>query len=155
MISSNFNGLLRTATSVELFRDMNRIPACKMTLLEFSLNDFLWIQRIQWIMTKYKSGMVTKGITHLLTDTLPVLVIKSAFSLLSLGRYPLALTTLNRYQSKDSSEKFFFTTISRNVTIVRCRMSLVTILVLDFLSWFTEFRESHLGKTLMSWFNDF
>ena len=30
-------------------------------------------------MTKSKSGMVTKVITHLPTDTLPVLIIKSAF----------------------------------------------------------------------------
>ena len=43
-----------------------------------------------------------RGITHLATDTLPVLVIQSVFSLLPLGRY---LTTLNRYQPTDSSEK--------------------------------------------------
>ena len=82
-------------------------------------------------MTKSKSGMVTKVITHLLTDTLPLLVIKSAFSLLPLGRYLLPVTTQNRYQSTGSSGKFFFATTSRNVTIVRWRMSLVTILVLD------------------------
>ena len=29
------------------------------TAIEFSLNDFLWIQRIRWIMTKSKSGMAT------------------------------------------------------------------------------------------------
>ena len=83
-------------------------------------------------MKKSKIGMVTKVITHLLTDTLPVLVIKSAFSLLSQGRYLLLVTTLNRYHSTGSSGKFFFTTILRNVTIGRCRMSLVTILVMDF-----------------------
>ena len=33
------------------------------SLMEFFLNDFPWIQRIQWIMTKSKSGTVTKGIT--------------------------------------------------------------------------------------------
>ena len=54
-------------------------------------------------MAKSKSGMVTKVITHLLTDTLPVLVIKSAFSLLPLGRYLLPVTTQNRYQPTDSS----------------------------------------------------
>ena len=96
---------------------------------EFSLNDFLWIQ---WIMTKSKSGMVIRGITHLATNTLPVPVIQSVFSWLPLGRYLLSLTTLNRYQPTDSSEKFFFTTTSRNVSIVRYRMSLVAILPLDF-----------------------
>ena len=83
-------------------------------------------------MIKSKSGMVTKVVTHLLTDTLPVLVIKGGFSLLPLGKYLLPVTTWNRYKSTGSSGKFLFTTTSRNVTIVRCRMSLVTILVLDF-----------------------
>ena len=48
-------------------------------------------------------GMVTKVITNPLTDTLPVLVIKSAFSLLPLGRYLLSVTTQNRYQSTGST----------------------------------------------------
>ena len=74
-------------------------------------------------MTKSKSDTVAKVITHLLTDTLPVLVIKRAFSLLSLGRYLLPVTTWNRYQSTGSRGKSLFTTTSRNVTIVRCRMS--------------------------------
>ena len=81
------------------------IVAC--CLLEFFLNGFSWIQRIQWIMTKSKSGMVTKVITYLLTDTLPVLVIKSEFLLLPLGSYLLPVTTRNRYQSTGSSGKFF------------------------------------------------
>ena len=76
--------------------------------------------------------MVTKVITHLLTDTLPVLVIESVFSLLTLGGYLLPVTTQNIHQSTGSCVKFFYTTTSRNVTIVRCRMSLVTLLVLDF-----------------------
>ena len=83
-------------------------------------------------MKKSKNGMGTKVITHLLTDTLPVLVIKSAFPLLPLGRYLLPVSTQKRYQSTGSSGKFFFTTTSRNVAIVRCRMYLVTILALDF-----------------------
>ena len=57
---------------------------------------------------------------------------KSAFSLLPLGRNLLPVTTQNRYQSTGSSGKLFFITTSRNVTIVRCRLSLVTILILDF-----------------------
>ena len=76
-------------------------------------------------------GTVTKVITHLLTDTLSVLVIKSAFSLLPLGRYLLPLTTQNRYQSIGSSGKFFFTTTSKNITIDRWVIPLVTKLLLD------------------------
>ena len=45
-------------------------------------------------MTKSKNGTVTKDIIQLETNTLPVLVIKSAFSLLPVGRYLLPLTTL-------------------------------------------------------------
>ena len=82
-------------------------------------------------MTKSKGSMVTRGITHLAIYTLPMLAIESVFSLLSWGRYLLPLTTLNRYQPTDGSRKFFFTTVSRNVSIVSYRMSLVTILLLD------------------------
>ena len=70
-------------------------------------------------MTKSKSSMVTRGISQLATNTLPVLVIQNAFSLLPMGRYLLPLTTLNRYEPRDSRGKFFFTTRSRNVSIVR------------------------------------
>ena len=117
--------------------------------IEFSLNDFPWIQQIHWIMTKFKSSMVTRGITHLVSDTLPVLVIQSVFSLLPLGRYPLPITTPSRYQPRDSSGKLLYTTISRNVTFVRCRMSLVTILLLDLvmIHWIQKksFRENSNG----------
>ena len=82
-------------------------------------------------MTKSKSSIVTKGITHLTTDILPVLVIQSVFSLLPLGRYPLPITTPNRYQLTDSSGKLLYTTISRNVSTVRHIISLETILLLD------------------------
>ena len=77
------------------------------TTTEFYLNEFHWIQQIKWIMTESRSGMATKSITHLATNTLPLLVIQSAFSLLSLGRFLMPLTTLNRYQPTDSSRKFF------------------------------------------------
>ena len=82
-------------------------------------------------MTKSQSGMVTKGITQLATNTLPVLVIQSAFSLLQLGGYLLSITTLNRYQPRDSSRKILFTTSSCNTSIVSYGMSLVTIPVAD------------------------
>ena len=116
----------RKTQVTERILKMNLIHAS----LEFSLNDFLWFQRIQWIMTKSMSSMVTRGITHLPTDILPVLVIQSVFPLLPLGRYLLPFTTLNRYQPTDSRVKSLFTTISRNVSIFRYRISLVTILLL-------------------------
>ena len=94
-----------------------------MTFPEFS--------EIQWIVTKSKSSMATRGITHLATDTLSVLVIQIVFLLLCLGRYLLPVTTLNRYQPTDSSGKLLFTTVLRNISIVRYRISLVTILLLD------------------------
>ena len=83
-------------------------------------------------MAESKSGMVTRGITHLATNTLPVLVIQSVFQLLPLSRFLFPATTLNRYPTTDSSVKFLFSTTSRNVSIVRYRVSLVTILLLDF-----------------------
>ena len=64
---------------------VNFVETETMLSIEFFLNDFTWIWRIQWTMTKSKSDMVAKGITHLVTNTLPVLVISSAFSLLLLG----------------------------------------------------------------------
>ena len=97
-------------------------------------------------MTKSKSGVVTKDITHLATNTLPVVVIQSVFLVLPLGTYLLLLTTLNRYQTTDSSGQFFFMTTSRIVSIVRYRLSLIT----TYLSWilsYNEFLESHLAKT--------
>ena len=89
-------------------------------------------------MTKSRSGKVTKGIIHLLTDASPVLVIIRMHFLLLLGRYLLPLTTLNIYQSIDTSGKVFFTTSSRYVATVRYRMSLVAILVLDFGLWIIQ-----------------
>ena len=77
-------------------------------------------------MTKSKSGMFTKNITHLVTNTLPVVVIQSVVSLLPQDRYLLPLTTLSRYQPTNRCEEL------RNVSIVRYRMSLVTIMHLDF-----------------------
>ena len=49
--------------------------------------------------------MVTRGIIHHATETLPVIVIQSVFLLLPLSRYLLPLPTLNRYQPADSSGK--------------------------------------------------
>ena len=54
----------------------------------------------------------------------------------------MPLTTLQRNLSMENSGKYIFTNTFSNVSIVRYRASLVTILVLDF----TEFID-HLGKT--------
>ena len=58
-------------------------------------------------MTKSKSGIVIKSVTHLATNTLPVAVIQNVFSLLPVVRYLLPLTTLNRYQPRESNGKFY------------------------------------------------
>ena len=99
--------------------------------IEFFLNEFPWIQWIQWIVTKSKRGMATTGITQLAPNTLPVLVSWGTFSLLYLDGYLLSITSLNRYQPRDSSGKFFFATTSSNISIVSYRMSLVPTLFLD------------------------
>ena len=53
--------------------------------IEFSLNDFLWIQRIQRIMTKSKSSMVTTDTLYLTADTLLDVVVKKNFPILSVS----------------------------------------------------------------------
>ena len=58
-------------------------------------------------MTKSKRCIAIKGIIQLATNTLPVLVIQSAFSLLPLGRHLFPLTTLKKYQPTDINGKFF------------------------------------------------
>ena len=65
----------------------------------------------------------------------------------------LALTTLNRHQLTDSIGKFFFTTTSSNVSAVRYRVSVVTILLLDlvmirWIRWIQRksFRENSIGR---------
>ena len=85
-------------------------------------------------MMKSKGDMVTRGITQLATDTLPLAVIKHAFSLLPLIRYPLQLTTVNRYDTRGSNGDilYLFTITPRNVSVVRYGVPLVTLLPLDF-----------------------
>ena len=81
-----------------------RVPRSSKVLdtIEFSLNDF---RRIR---TKSKNGLVSKDITYLASNTLPVLVIKSAFPLLSLVRYPFLLITQNRHHPRDTDGIIFF-----------------------------------------------
>ena len=68
----------------------------------------------------------------LATDTLPLAVIKNAFPLLPLVKYPLYFTTVNRYHTRDRNGNIFFITTPRNVSVDRHGMSLVTILHLDY-----------------------
>ena len=92
-------------------------------LLEFSLNGSHWIQS--------KTGLVTKALSQLATNTLPEVIILRAFPLLSLVWCLLPLTTLNSYQTRDSNGNFIFTTAWRNISVVRYGLSLVTILLLN------------------------
>ena len=130
------NGSPEKTSTARLYRAYSK-RICQYTrrdfyaTMGFSLNDFLWIQGIQWIMMKSKTGMATRGITQLVVGVLPVIVIQSVFSLLPRGRYLLPLTTPNSYQPRDGSGKFSFTTTASNISIVKHRMSLVTILPLD------------------------
>ena len=100
---------------------------------------------LKWISLNLENhDKIQIGITYLATNTLAV--VQSTVQLLPLGRYLLPLTTLNRYQTRDSNGIFIFLSSSRNISIVRYWGSLVTILFCV-LSQFTEFSESHSGKT--------
>ena len=49
-------------------------------LFEFSLKDFHWIQRIQWIKTKSRSSMVTRDTPYLTTDIFLGVVVNKGIS---------------------------------------------------------------------------
>ena len=102
--------------------------------LEFFLNECHWIQRIQWIMTKSKNSIVITSNTYLDIVIVPVIVVGSTIFLISMGRYLLPPTTLNRYLSRYSSKKFIFTTSSENITLTRYGVFLITILILFFVT---------------------
>ena len=99
--------------------------------IEFSLNDFPWIQRMQWIMTKSKSSMVTKDILYLTIDTFLDIVVKSNFPLLSAGWYLFRVVSGNRYLPRGSNENTLCITSTGNVSVGRWVIPLVTILLLD------------------------
>ena len=88
--------------------------------IEFFLNDFLWIQRIQWIMTKSKGSMVTRDMLCLTIDTFPDIVV-NLFRVLS-G---------NRYLPRGSNENTLCITSTGNVSVARWVIALVTVLLLD------------------------
>ena len=76
--------------------------------------------------------MVTRAITFLAANTLPLVKIQN--SLLPLGSFILPITTLK-------NGNFFFTTTSRNLSVLSYEMPLITIL-LWILAQFTKFSES-------------
>ena len=51
---------------------------------KISLNDHHWTQETQWIMTKSKTGLVTRGCTYLATNTSPKVVMLNALPSLPL-----------------------------------------------------------------------
>ena len=98
----------------------------------FFLNDFLWIQRIQWIMTKSKTSMVTREILHLTIDTFLDVVVKNNFPLLPVDWYLFRVVSGNRYLPRGSNENTLYITSTGNVSVSRWVITLVTIPLLDF-----------------------
>ena len=98
---------------------------------EFSLNDFLWIQRIQWIMIKSKSSMVTRDILCLTIDTCLDIVVKSNFPLLFVARYLFRVVSGNRHLPRGSNENSICITSTGNVSVARWVTLLVAILLWD------------------------
>ena len=76
-----------------------------------------------------KNGMATKGVTYLATNTLPVILIQSVFALIPLGRYLLP------YHSAYWIDIYPGMVMKcGTVAVVRYGVSLVTVLLLDFVS---------------------
>ena len=74
-----------------------------------------------------KNGMVTRGITYLVTKTFPAIVIENTFFYyLWAGRYLLPQAILNTYPPRCSNNNFFFPTSSWNTSLARHSASLVT-----------------------------
>ena len=94
-------------------------------------------------MAKSKIDMITSGMTYLVTDIFPAIVIDSTFLLL-VGRCLLLLATQNRYPPKCG-----YKNVWKYVFFARHRASLLTIPFLDFIE-FSEFSKSHLGKIQMA-----
>ena len=105
--------------------------------VQWRFPKWIWVNSVNH--DKIQNDMVTRGITHLETNKLPVVDYKVYLHYHLWVLMPF--TTLNRYWPTDSSGKSFchYT----NVSIARYRVSLVTILLLNFvlIHWI------HLGKT--------
>ena len=68
-ITNNFQNFFHQNHTLAWAQPVSRCQFYLSYSIEFSLKDFLWIQRIQWIMTKSKSSMVTRDILYLTIDT--------------------------------------------------------------------------------------
>ena len=78
-------------------------------------------------------------------------VVKRNFPLLSVGWYLFRVVIGNRYVPRSNNENALYITSAGNVFVARWVIPLVTIPLLDLVrfSEFSEFREIHLGKTLL------
>ena len=102
------------------------------TTIEFSLNEVLWIQQIQWIVTKSKSRMVTKDILYMTIDTFLDVVIKKNFRLLSTGWHLFRVVSGKRCLPRGSNENAIYMTSTGSVFVTRWVIPLVNIPLLDF-----------------------
>ena len=95
-------------------------------------------------MTKSKRSIVTTGTTYLDIVTFTVIVIQSTISLLGLCMYLLTLFIHTEYPSRDISKNFIFTTSSEKIAITTCRLSMVTIPILYFVTIHSDISLSKL-----------
>ena len=124
----------------------------KLYIIEFSLNDFHWIQWFHWIMTKSKNGMVTRNGTKLATCTLPVAVIKITFLALVLVRYLLPFSPVNCYLNRCIWVNLILAIVSGNVSANSYGVSLVTIPLLDLLIFQSIQWKSFRENSNVLWF---
>ena len=109
---------------------MTQTSRCGWTF-EFSLNDFLWIQQIQWNMIKSKNSMVTGDTLYLTIDTFLDVVVKKNFSQLSLGWCLFRVVGGNRYLPRGSNENALFISNTGNVFLTSWLIPLVKVPLLD------------------------
>ena len=76
--------------------------------------------------------MVTKDILHLTKVTFLDVVVKKNFPLLPIDWYLFQVVTGNRYIPRGSNENSLFINSTGNVSVTRWVITLVTILLLDF-----------------------
>ena len=84
-------------------------------------------------MTKSKENIVTTIILHLTMDTLLDVVVKKNFQLLSVSCYLFRVVSSNRYRPRGSNENTLYITSTGDVSVSRWVITLVTILLLDFI----------------------
>ena len=105
----------------------------KRKIIEFSLNGFHWIHWTQWILTKSKSGMVTRDSPYLTTDIFLYAAVKKRnfYYFLCFGICLKGLS-FNRHQTRDSNGNALSITKTSDVFVAWWVLPLVTRLFLDF-----------------------